>query len=300
VFGGKDLARDGGYDCSGFVVQAFRTIGIELGDPDYTSAQRIYDECLDTGDDVRPGDLIFFTQTYAPADVVTHLGIIRETQPGALMWDAHDNRGVGITNYGVDDWQQHYYGHRRVPGLSVASGASGEAWEPERIAQVTGAPVDAVRANWPGIRDALIAVGQGSRESQAAVLGTVAIETASQFRPVVEAYWLSEAARWRWYADTSQHAPYSGGPQFFGRGYIQLTHDYNYRAAGIALGVDLESNPDLALEPDVAARILAWYWQTHDIQRMADRLDWRAVRKAVLGGDAGLDRLIAIATALLA
>jgi hypothetical protein len=81
VFGGKDIARDGGLDCSGFVCQVFSDIGINLGDPDYTSAQRIWDNAQDTGDDVRPGDIICFTKTYAPADPVTHIGIIREPRP---------------------------------------------------------------------------------------------------------------------------------------------------------------------------------------------------------------------------
>lgn len=43
---------------------------------------------------------------------------------------------------------------------------------------------------------------------------------------------------------------------YFGRGYVQITHVANYRKAGDKLGVDLEANPSLALDPDIAARIL--------------------------------------------
>jgi hypothetical protein len=50
---------------------------------------------------------------------------------------------------------------------------------------------------------------------------------------------------------------YSGGENFYGRGYVQLTHDYNYIQFGKLLGMDLKNNPDQAARPDVAAKILA-------------------------------------------
>lgn len=299
VFGGKDIARDGGLDCSGFVVKVFADIGIDLGPPDFTSAQRIYDNAIDTGDDVRVGDLIFFTRTYAPADPVTHLGIIRVPQPVGQMWDTHVPPGVGLTDYTSDYWQAHYYGHRRIPGLEVPS-VTGSPWSVEEIAAAASSPLENVAANWPRILQELQNVGQASKASLAAAIGTVAIETVSTFEPVVEAFWLDEAARWRWYADTTQHAPYSGGPQFFGRGFPQLTHDHNYRSAGDALGIDLVSNPDLALDPDISARIFAHFWASHDLQSLADAGQWATLRKRFQGGSAGLDRLISISTALLA
>lgn len=48
------------------------------------------------------------------------------------------------------------------------------------------------------------------------------------------------------------------GARYAGRGYVQLTGKSNYVKAGIALGVDLAENPDLALDPGIAARILIW------------------------------------------
>lgn len=51
------------------------------------------------------------------------------------------------------------------------------------------------------------------------------------------------------------------GYRFRGRGYTQLTGRANYAAAGKALGVDLENNPDLATDPGVAAKIATWYWK---------------------------------------
>lgn len=49
------------------------------------------------------------------------------------------------------------------------------------------------------------------------------------------------------------------GWRFRGRGVVQLTGRANYRAAGAALGLDLEGNPDLVLEPDTAAQVAAWF-----------------------------------------
>lgn len=46
------------------------------------------------------------------------------------------------------------------------------------------------------------------------------------------------------------------GIRYCGRGYVQLTWRVNYRRAGQELSVDLEGSPDLAMQPDIAARIM--------------------------------------------
>lgn len=46
------------------------------------------------------------------------------------------------------------------------------------------------------------------------------------------------------------------GVIYYGRGYVQITWRLNYRKFGKHLRIDLENNPDLALEPDNAHRIL--------------------------------------------
>ncbi len=52
------------------------------------------------------------------------------------------------------------------------------------------------------------------------------------------------------------------GIKYAGRGLVQLTGRRNYKAAGEYLGIDLLGNPDLALEPSVAAEILVWGMET--------------------------------------
>ncbi|MBB5914736.1 putative chitinase [Nocardia transvalensis] len=78
------------------------------------------------------------------------------------------------------------------------------------------------------------------------------------------------------------------GPRYHGRGPIQLTGRGNYRAAGEALGLDLEGLPELAAQPDIGFRIAQWYWTSRNINALADAGDFAAVTQAVNGGYNGL------------
>ena len=77
------------------------------------------------------------------------------------------------------------------------------------------------------------------------------------------------------------------GYTYRGRGYIQLTGKANYQEAGTATGLDLVRYPDLATQPENAARIAIWYWQNH-VPR-ADREDVRNATLDINGGYNGLD-----------
>lgn len=78
------------------------------------------------------------------------------------------------------------------------------------------------------------------------------------------------------------------GWAYRGRGPIQLTGRGNYAAAGGALGVPLETEPDTALTPKVGARIAGWFWDTHKCNDLADAGDFTAITKAINGGTVGL------------
>lgn len=73
------------------------------------------------------------------------------------------------------------------------------------------------------------------------VLATIEHETANTFQPISEAFYLGSRALT--YRKTLPYYPY------YGRGYIQITHRYNYQKYSQILGIDLVNNPDLALEP---------------------------------------------------
>ena len=75
------------------------------------------------------------------------------------------------------------------------------------------------------------------------ILATIFHECASRWQPVTEMG--SEH-----YLRSKRYYP------FIGRGYVQLTWDFNYRKFGNLLGIDLEGSPALALEPETAWQIL--------------------------------------------
>lgn len=55
------------------------------------------------------------------------------------------------------------------------------------------------------------------------------------------------------------------GIKYCGRGYVQLTWKTNYLRCGREIGVDLVSQPDLAMDPDIAARIMFEGMTRHDL-----------------------------------
>ena len=86
------------------------------------------------------------------------------------------------------------------------------------------------------------------RNQCAYVLATADWETNHTFNPVKEAYWVKNAERWR--RKNLRYYPW------YGRGFAQLTWEENYLKAGKKIGVDLIKNPDAAMEPKNAVKIL--------------------------------------------
>ena len=76
---------------------------------------------------------------------------------------------------------------------------------------------------------------------------------------------------------------------FRGRGHVQLTGRDNYTAAGKELGLDLANNPDLAAEPENAAKIAAWYWKKNPKLAVAARNgDVEGATQFINGGQNGI------------
>ena len=77
VWGGKDLYRDGGFDCSGFVNWVYNHVcGMNINS-DYTSAASLYyNYCTPISEkDARPGDIVFWKGTYGSLGYISHVGI---------------------------------------------------------------------------------------------------------------------------------------------------------------------------------------------------------------------------------
>lgn len=86
------------------------------------------------------------------------------------------------------------------------------------------------------------------------VLATVEHETAGTYEPVREAFYLGGGTDPGGAAEVFRRR-LSYYP-FYGRGFVQLTWEANYRKLGDYLGLDLVGEPDRAMEPHVAAQIL--------------------------------------------
>jgi hypothetical protein len=80
------------------------------------------------------------------------------------------------------------------------------------------------------------------------------------------------------------HDYYGGGKRYKGRGYIQLTHDYNYKTYGDLIGVDLVNNPDKAADPQLAAKIALAYWDKRVDKAAARSGDVSTVTRNIQGG----------------
>ena len=88
--------------------------------------------------------------------------------------------------------------------------------------------------------------GVTNEQQIAYMIATAEWETNHQCKPVKEAYWLSED----WRRKHLRYYPY------YGRGYVQITWEANYKKFAKLLNVDLVGNPDLALISDIAVKIL--------------------------------------------
>lgn len=140
------------------------------------------------------------------------------------------------------------------------------------------------------------------RNQCAYVLATAYHETAHTMKPVRETLAKSDAQAkavlsraWKTGKLRQVKRDYwSDG--WFGRGYVQLTHEKNYAKAGKALGVDLVGNPGLALEPTIAAKILV-DGMTKGMftgKKLSDyinenKVDYRGARRIVNGTDRAAD-----------
>ncbi|MDF6043891.1 chitinase [Streptomyces sp. JH14] len=97
------------------------------------------------------------------------------------------------------------------------------------------------------------------RQEAAAFLANVSHETGGLVYIVEQ-----NTANYPHYCDTSQsYGCPAGTAAYYGRGPIQLSWNFNYKAAGDALGIDLLGNPYLVEQnASVAWKTGLWYWNT--------------------------------------
>lgn len=132
---------------------------------------------------------------------------------------------------------------------------------------------DAARRNIPIIAKALEQEGILDSNVLAYALATIEHETDSTFEPIEEIQGRMSARR----------LGYEGGTNYFGRGFIQLTHLRNYRMIGerIGMGDTLAAHPEMASQPETAAKILAAFFKDNNVANLATRGDFIAARQPV-------------------
>lgn len=122
------------------------------------------------------------------------------------------------------------------------------------------------------------------------LLATIRVEVGRSYQPIPE-YASGQAYEFR--KDLGNIFP-GDGVKYKGRGLIQITGRDNYRIYGQFFGIDLENNPDLALDLEVSVKIAVKYFLDRDINTFCNRKDWERVRRAVNGGLNGYDVFINI------
>jgi predicted chitinase len=139
----------------------------------------------------------------------------------------------------------------------VVSEAQFDQMFPSRNPFYTYSGLTAALSSYPGF--ATTGGDTVQKQEAAAFLANVSHET-SGLVFIVE----QNTANYPHYCDTTQ--PYgcpAGTASYYGRGPIQLSWNFNYKAAGDALGIDLLDNPNLVqTDAAVAWRTGLWYWNT--------------------------------------
>lgn len=165
-----------------------------------------------------------------------------------------------------------------------------------------GVPRSNIENNLPLVAENLRAADLGDKPMGLMALATIYVETPA-FAPLDEfpsKYNTSPGGvpfdRYDHRSDLGNLGP-PDGARFKGRGFIQLTGRSNYREIGalIGLGDGLEKDPDLANDPEIAAKILCAFLKRQEgkIRAALKRGDLAQARKLVNGGRHGLEKFAA-------
>ncbi|MET9494416.1 glycoside hydrolase family 19 protein [Streptomyces sp. NPDC006552] len=193
-------------------------------------------------------------RAYVAGDIVKYTN-------GKYYKASHDNPGYDPT---ISTWYWDPYSCTGDGGTTPPSGGSFVVSEaqfnqmfPNRSSFYTYSGLTAALSAYPGFA----ATGSDTVKKQeaAAFLANVSHETGGLVYVVEQ-----NTANYPHYCDTSQsYGCPAGQSAYYGRGPIQLSWNFNYKAAGDALGIDLLHNPNLVqTDPAIAWKTGLWYWNT--------------------------------------
>ena len=183
--------------------------------------------------------------------------IVRYTDGKAYMAE-HDNPGYdpAISTW---YWEPYACDGGTNPSGFVVSEAQFNQMFPSRNSFYTYSGLKAAMSAYPAFAN----TGSDTVKKQeaAAFLANVSHETGGLVHIVEQ-----NTANYPHYCDWGQ--PYgcpAGQAAYYGRGPIQLSWNFNYKAAGDALGIDLLGNPWLVQnDAAVAWKTGLWYWNTQN------------------------------------
>ncbi|MFC8662692.1 glycoside hydrolase family 19 protein [Streptomyces sp. NPDC057199] len=183
--------------------------------------------------------------------------IVRYTDGKAYIAE-HDNPGYDPT-ISTWYWEPYACDGGTNPSGFVVSEAQFNQMFPSRNSFYTYSGLKAAMSAYPAFAN----TGSDTVKKQeaAAFLANVSHETGGLVHIVEQ-----NTANYPHYCDWGQ--PYgcpAGQAAYYGRGPIQLSWNFNYKAAGDALGIDLLNNPWLVQnDAAVAWKTGLWYWNTQN------------------------------------
>ncbi|WP_243288016.1 hypothetical protein [Geothrix terrae] len=166
------------------------------------------------------------------------------------------------------------------------------------IATTLHAPLASVETHWPLVVDALASLQILEPATEVAAIATIGAESylfAPEREPGSEAYFRRMYEFKRALGNTEP----GDGARFCGRGFIPVRGRAEYARFGKLVGADLVEDPERALEPALAARILAYDFMLKEVPKAAAEGDWVKVHRLVRGDLSGWKRFNGILIPLL-
>ena len=94
------------FDCSGFTRYVYKQFGLNLPHSSAGQYNTAYGAVISNPADLRPGDIVFFVNTYKRG--ISHVGIYAGS--GDVVQAMSPKLGVGVANLNGGYWAKHYYG----------------------------------------------------------------------------------------------------------------------------------------------------------------------------------------------
>ncbi|MFC1408314.1 glycoside hydrolase family 19 protein [Streptacidiphilus sp. N1-12] len=187
-------------------------------------------------------------------------GAIVQYSNGLYYQATHDNPGYDPT---ISTWYWSPYsctgGGGTTPpsnGGFVVSEAQFNQMFPSRNAFYTYSGLTAALSAYPGF--ATTGSDTVKKQEAAAFLANVSHETGGLV-------YITEIDQSGNYCASEPYGCPAGTYAYYGRGPMQLSWNFNYKAAGDALGIDLLDNPNLVqTDASVAWKTGLWYWDTQN------------------------------------